>query len=127
MTGDCSVLLPGPYVAYQHIAASAITTYHVVWIQHTARISAPFCPVPFDIATALPPRFASDFARFTSWLEPNVSCAGRLGPDIAIVNWWALDWRILAGGSVHRVSRALVNFLEADLRQAIHEIHRGLP
>jgi hypothetical protein len=52
---------------------------------HTDRMSAPFFAEPFTTATALVPRFASDFARLTSWLEPNVSFAGRFGPDMGIV------------------------------------------
>lgn len=44
---------------------------------------APFCAGPFETATAvLPPRFASDFARFTNWLVPKVSAAGRFSLDM---------------------------------------------
>lgn len=44
---------------------------------------APFFPVPLDIATAVLSRFASDFARLTSWFEPNASFAGRFDWDIS--------------------------------------------
>lgn len=44
---------------------------------------APFCPVALDTATAVLSRFASDFARLTSWFEPKASFAGRLDCDIA--------------------------------------------
>lgn len=47
-------------------------------------MSAPCCADPFTTATAEPPlRFASDFARLTSWVEPNESAAGRFSPDMA--------------------------------------------
>lgn len=46
-------------------------------------MSAPFCADPFTTVTAeLSFKFASDFARLTSCVEPNESAAGRFSPDI---------------------------------------------
>lgn len=43
----------------------------------------PFWPDPFATVKAeLPFRLASDFARFTSWVDPNESAAGRFSPDM---------------------------------------------
>lgn len=70
--------------------------------EHTAFMSAPFCPVALDIATAVLSRLASDFARLTSWFEPNASFAGRF------------DWDIL--GSVR--SRARDSSMGRGLRRA---------
>lgn len=54
---------------------------------HTAFMRAPFCAEPFTTATAeLPFRFASDFARLTSCVEPNESAAGRFSPDMVLWN-----------------------------------------
>ena len=46
-------------------------------------MSAPSWPDPFATVKAeFPFRFASDFARLTSWVDPNESAAGRFSPDM---------------------------------------------
>jgi hypothetical protein len=80
-------------------------------------MSAPFLPVPFETATAeLPPRFASALERFTSWLEPNASLAGRFSRDIVA---YVVRFDLSESSVVSSIDGALVNFLE--------EIYAKLP
>jgi hypothetical protein len=47
------------------------------------------------VTAELPPRFASAFARLTSWLEPKPSCAGRFPLDIlGVVVYWMVAVRV---------------------------------
>lgn len=83
MTGDCSAPPRCPYSSSQPTpTCSWCAISQRPQREHTACMSAPFCPVPLDIATAVLSRFASDFARLTSWLEPNASFAGRFDWDM---------------------------------------------
>ena len=72
----------------------------------TPFMSAPFCADPFTTATAeLPPRFASDFARLTSCVEPNESWAGRFSRDMVRMNARGYN---ASGATISRGSRVWV-------------------
>lgn len=66
------------------LSAPSTQRPHLIETQfrRTACMRAPFCPAPFTTATALLPRFASAFARLTSWLVPKESVAGRFSADM---------------------------------------------
>jgi hypothetical protein len=116
ITGDCSALLREPYAAYQHVQASAIVVF-----SQTASIST----YRLDERSILPAAIHYCDGRFTSWLEPKPSCAGRFAVDIAASVCGVEYRRMVVPGvdvCVWRVHRdALVNFLEADLRQATRD------